>query len=443
MDENRKSGFWAGHERFFCKLHEVFFSANVACALGYALLLYVVRTCTAFPPPNDSGYYFFRGAVRVRDLLHLGAIGAVSTHAAARRGLSIQWDPVAIEVMFAVSVCSAASLVLLLVTTFATGRSYRVIFNRIAGVVALFAAPACCLPALKLRPDWPDFLSSSPPLWSFLFSVLAGEVVAFVILWMISRRYAISAWVSGGFVLLHSAFWGWILIPNSSLFIRGSWALYLLHLSLWLIPSVGAAWLLYIKPGLPSEAAFASIGIGKVAKWTLIPAVLGIAALLAVWLPNRAHPLSRPKNPQSAVVELSRDPCRGRCPVYTITIHGDGAVEYVGRRFVKVEGRQTGSLKSEEFAKILQELDQAHFVALDDRAFSWCFDTSSVSVTVSLDGRTKSVTSDAGCTGAKLGVQAEFVRAADDIDEIVGSAQWVGCDGPCLSQHPSSSSQKE
>jgi hypothetical protein len=141
--------------------------------------------------------------------------------------------------------------------------------------------------------------------------------------------------------------------------------------------------------------------------------------------------VAQPKDPKSAVIVLSRGPCRGSCPAYTISIRGDGIVEYEGHRFVKVTGKQTASLNSQDFANIMNRLDQVHFFTLEDRAFAWCFDTSSVSVTLSVDGKTKTIASDSGCSGAKSGVQDEFVRAARDIDQIVDSLRWVRCDGDC------------
>jgi Domain of unknown function (DUF6438) len=426
MDENPKSNISVGRDRFLFGLHEIFFSANIACALAYGLAVYAARSATAWTPQTDSGYYFLRGVVRVSDLLHLGAMSAVSTDAVARRS-SILSNRFAIEATFLASLSSVAALALLALRAY-PGRG--VILRRAAGPVALFAAPACCLFVLKLTWRWATDVSSPTPFGpSFLYSVFAGELLGFLILYLVGRFRAVSAGTCAVLLVLHFSFWCWVLFPNPLTYLRGALALYFLHLAVGLLPSAGAAWLLYVKPGRSSTTAY--VGRGRVGRWTLVPALLGLAALLAIWLPSKGYPLTRPKDLKSAVVELSRGPCFGVCPDYTITIHGDGAVEYMGRRFVKVMGRRTSAIDSEEPARILQRLDQIRFSTLDDRAFSWCFDTPSVSIAVSLDGKTKRVASDAGCTGAKLGVQTEFVRAADDIDKIVGSDRWVQCDGQC------------
>lgn len=66
-------------------------------------------------------------------------------------------------------------------------------------------------------------------------------------------------------------------------------------------------------------------------------------------------------------------------------------------------------------------LNPVHFLELDDRAFGWCFDGSSISVSLSWDTQTRSVCSDGGCTGAKGGLQDQFVSATYNIDQIVNS----------------------
>jgi hypothetical protein len=98
---------------------------------------------------------------------------------------------------------------------------------------------------------------------------------------------------------------------------------------------------------------------------------------------------------------------------------------------VGVPGSQTITINREQVIKVVQSLDRVRFFALEDRAFMWCFDTGSVTVTVSGDGTTKRVASDDSCTGAKSGLQAQFVKSAAEIDTIVGSNRWIDCDGPC------------
>jgi hypothetical protein len=125
----------------------------------------------------------------------------------------------------------------------------------------------------------------------------------------------------------------------------------------------------------------------KAERWSYFAAACGaVAALVFVWLPSRKTSVP-PKNMESLTIQMSRGPCRGRCPSYTITIYGTGSVEYVGERYVKERGPQTARLGREQVIAVLQSLDGAQFLAREDRAFTWCFDSASVGISVSAEGK--------------------------------------------------------
>jgi len=76
-------------------------------------------------------------------------------------------------------------------------------------------------------------------------------------------------------------------------------------------------------------------------------------------------------------------------------------------------------------------------MTLEDRAFSWGFDTPSVGVRIWEDGKTKRVVSDAGFVGSKDGRQSRFVQAAREIDSILESVKWTDCEGEECANRPS------
>src|SRR5689334_4182170 len=45
---------------------------------------------------------------------------------------------------------------------------------------------------------------------------------------------------------------------------------------------------------------------------------------------------------KAVTVNFERKACFGTCPAYTVTIHGDGRVEYVGKSQVKEQGSRQG-----------------------------------------------------------------------------------------------------
>jgi hypothetical protein len=141
-----------------------------------------------------------------------------------------------------------------------------------------------------------------------------------------------------------------------------------------------------------------------------------------------------PKDLDSLAIDLARGPCFGSCIVYTLTIRGNGQVDLVHQpdRRVPDLGPQRKTITREQLSQILESLDRANFFAFEDRAFSWCFDTPSVGISVSMDGRTKRVVSDSYCIANKSGIQGRFVESAAEIDRIVGTENMLSCPyGPC------------
>jgi hypothetical protein len=113
-------------------------------------------------------------------------------------------------------------------------------------------------------------------------------------------------------------------------------------------------------------------------------------------------------------------------------VHGDGQVHYVGRQgYSRVQTKKSGTIEKEKVAQILKVLDHAEFMTLEGRAFTWAFDTPSVGVRISVDGKTKQVVSDTYIVGAPKGRQAQFVVAAQQVDAILASSTWLNCEGEC------------
>jgi hypothetical protein len=170
------------------------------------------------------------------------------------------------------------------------------------------------------------------------------------------------------------------------------------------------------------------------AKWTFASAAAALVVAGVVWRPARNIELSHAQNLDSATVELSRGPCYGTCPAYTITVHGDGQVQYVGQQGPsRIQTKKSGAIGREKVAQILHVLDDVEFITLEGRAFTWAYDTPTIGVRTSVDGKTKQVASDADFVGAPKGRQARFVEAAGKIDSILASSTWLKCEGDCES----------
>jgi hypothetical protein len=256
--------------------------------------------------------------------------------------------------------------------------------------------------------------------------VFVAEALCFSILLRRYRKRFVPAPILNIFLFFHYAFWLLILWPRIGI---SMFRLYSPFALLLVFLLSGVVWLLYFRR---SDAdSIEATEYRKVGKWTYLATTFALEVGIFFWLPGGSTSVTHPKNMESLTIQMARGPCFGRCPSYTVTIHGNGSVKYVGDRYVKDRGPQVDRLRREQVVAVLQSLDHAQFPALEDRAFRWCFDSASVGVSVSADGNTKRVVSDSDCDGAKAGAQAHFVQAADEIDAILDAKRWVNCDGPC------------
>jgi hypothetical protein len=113
-------------------------------------------------------------------------------------------------------------------------------------------------------------------------------------------------------------------------------------------------------------------------RWVLGKAIVALTSFVAVWVPSKTVALGHPEDLAAVKTELARGPCFGSCQRYTITVQGDGRVEYSGRRrYSRFDSRKVGKIEREKITQILQTSDQVKFMTLDDWAFSWGFDTPS------------------------------------------------------------------
>ncbi len=254
------------------------------------------------------------------------------------------------------------------------------------------------------------------------FALLVSEAVCLGASLRLFRRRQVPVWIKVPALAVH--FWLWIAILWSEPVI-------------WFSPLHARILILAV---LPVSALIFTLRKEQVAfhGGTRPPGLAwGIAALTLVgvgslWIPAWGGRLSRMKNLGAMTLELSRGPCYGPCPLYRITLRGDGRVQFVGKRpYSRVETTESGMINNDKVALILRTLDGVDFMTLDGRAFVWAFDTPSVAVQVSTGERTKLVVSDAGFVGAATGRQARFVEAARKIDAILMSAKWDTCEGDC------------
>src|SRR4029077_8145785 len=236
--------------------------------------------------------------------------------------------------------------------------------NRCSGGFALFALPLAYLCTLFWQAD--SDMAVQREIMRLFWFLVAADFLSVAILSLVFRARPLSTWTIGTLLVLHCAFWLTAISRPLSLVAGG------LSLSLVVFPLSAAIWLLNFKR--PQRPALETVQKRKVGTWTVASAVVSGAIVLVVWYPGRAYSLAHPRNIDSVSMEMSRGPCYGLCPSYSLTLHGDGLVEYRGSRFVRVREKQTTRVSSEQLTKVLRDLDSMDFFTVEDRAFQWCYD---------------------------------------------------------------------
>lgn len=161
------------------------------------------------------------------------------------------------------------------------------------------------------------------------------------------------------------------------------------------------------------------------------------ALLLAACSPAQNGGVDSADPPAAAVssesrVTMERGPCYGTCPVYSVAIAADGTVTFDGERHVASTGTMTHRIESAAAAALLQSLAADGFYELADTYVykaaacgMYHTDAPTVTLTLVLDGRTKTVQHDQGCRDAPESLNRMQAR----IDSVAGVSRWIGSGG--------------
>lgn len=172
--------------------------------------------------------------------------------------------------------------------------------------------------------------------------------------------------------------------------------------------------------------------------FTRLPAFLSVALVLAACtsggdstggVSDAADDVARDPSPMH-YVKLSEGPCFGACPVYDLTIRGDGRVTFHGNRFSKLSGQHLAYRSTGQFLEVVETLKMQKFSELTggyDRMS--CKMPATDHPTVTIEVRTaeidKSVQWYTGCRGLedrrKLERLVDELRRVMDVDEFIGT----------------------
>lgn len=128
-------------------------------------------------------------------------------------------------------------------------------------------------------------------------------------------------------------------------------------------------------------------------------------------------------------ITLARTPCFGFCPVYELTISGDGTVVYTGTGYVATRGRQEGQISTAQVQELLAFFNKVEYTTLKPEYTDYQItDLPYAETSLTVGGQTHRVNHYHGDRSAP-----EKLRLLEDrIDAVVNSAQWIkqGPDDP-------------
>jgi Domain of unknown function (DUF6438) len=421
--------------KFLDRILEPALAANLTFACVGAFLAHIANDEARINSLDDSLYVFLRAVFRIADLLHIPFSNPVTTAGVAR---NFDYSG---KVSFAEEIC-------IVILTFAFGallflfqRNLLRIFRSgdflawYAGVTALFAMPVLNLAVMIHDKGWYDpheYPFTQPRRVHFIIAIFIGELIGVCILIVASRWRTLSLPLLSSLAALHCLSWMWAFWPKFSTYFGNPKSPSVLFFC---FPVVIVVWI-FILARHRTRDATETQPLRKPGMSLWLSAVAASCMLALLFLPNVFAALPTPQNPESQIIEISRGPCRGMCPVYTIRIHGNGLVVYSdweqrGVKFPRMHTSPTDKITPAQLSLVMDIVRSAHLPRLDQRAFYWCFDSSSVSLAVITGQKTVRVISDGGCDGPESGVQAQFVSAAAAIEKVIGSEKWVCKDSYC------------
>jgi hypothetical protein len=108
---------------------------------------------------------------------------------------------------------------------------------------------------------------------------------------------------------------------------------------------------------------------------------------------SKNNPVSTQENENfaSSFIEMKKTACRGKCPVYTLKVTGNGIVELVGKQNLDKIGNYNKTLSKDETSKLFQSFADADFWKFKDEYVSKITDLPTTFLTFSHGGKIKAI----------------------------------------------------
>ncbi|UBF30730.1 DUF6438 domain-containing protein (plasmid) [Kovacikia minuta CCNUW1] len=157
----------------------------------------------------------------------------------------------------------------------------------------------------------------------------------------------------------------------------------------------------------------------------LATSVLNPLLLEAKSIPSPQRVTVQPqRSSQPVMLTLERTACFGFCPIYKLTVYGNGKVVYQGRRFVKVTGTRTTTISHATVNKLISEFQRIQYFKLQNNYVGGHTDAPSAITSLAMGKQKKTVYHYLGSPDAPT----QLTALENKIDAVVNSKQWIGTD---------------
>lgn len=134
--------------------------------------------------------------------------------------------------------------------------------------------------------------------------------------------------------------------------------------------------------------------------------------------PFRAFP--EPVDQSSVLIAMRHGGCEGRCPVYSVTILGDGTVEYQGNAFVSTMGHRTAHISPKVVAELVRQFDEAKFFSALPH-YLGAYDGGDVTLRLDVNGMSYTVDDE---SGVRAGLPYSIEALEMLVDQIAQTHRW-------------------
>ena len=156
-----------------------------------------------------------------------------------------------------------------------------------------------------------------------------------------------------------------------------------------------------------------------------LPNILGFLVLLFIVMTFSSCELTNkitntsnaPLKEEEKIIEMTKGPCYGRCPVFTISIYDNKMAAYRGKQFTERKGLWVKKLEKEEYNKLTTAFKNANLWQFNDMYKGQVPDLQTVTIAYTEGERSKSVK-------GKDGRPETILNLEEMLDNLANSTGW-------------------